>query len=76
MVHAYMCTLCEYIPLHDSYGRVVLVAAGRCAAGIDQIPVWPGWTPLQGLLTLSEQLVRVDLSQVLLVWVVLWVCVW
>ena len=68
-------TLCEYVPLHDPYGWVVCVAAGCHAAGVDQVPMWPGRTPLQGILALSEQLVRVYLGQVL-VWVLLWVRVW
>ena len=69
------CTLCQYVPLHDPYRRVVLVVVGRCAAWMDQIPVWPGWSPLQGILTLSEQLVRVYVGQVR-VWALLRVQLW
>ena len=75
IINPVKCTLCQYVPLHDPYGRVVLVVVGRCAAGMDQIPVWSGWSPLQGILTLSEQLVRVYLGQVL-VWALLWVQLW
>lgn len=75
MVYPQISTLCEYIPLHDPYGWVVLVAAGRRAGGIDQMAMWPGRTALEGLLTLSEQLVRVGLGRVL-VWVLLWVQGW
>lgn len=78
-MHPQISTLRKYIPLHDPYGGVVLVAAGHHAAGIDHIPVRPSRTPLQGLLALSEQLVRVDLGQVMVqvvVWVLLCVQVW
>ncbi len=77
--HRQMCTLSEDVPLHDPYGGVVLVVAGRHAVGIDQVPVRSGRTSLQSFLTFSEQLVWVDLCQVLvqvLVWVLLKVQVW
>lgn len=58
-------TLCEYIPLHDPNGWVGLVVAMRHTTGKHQSPMRPGWTPPQGLFTLSEQLVRVALDHIL-----------
>lgn len=69
-------TLGQNVPLHDPDGGSVLVA-GQQTAGKDQVPVWTGWTALQRLLTLSEQLVWVKLCLLLVqVWVLLWVQVW
>lgn len=77
LVYSWSSTLREYVPLHDPDGGVVLVAAGSHAIGIDQIPVWAGRPSLQGLLALSEQLVRVNLGEVLVqVLVLLQVRVW
>lgn len=43
-----------------------MLASAWChAVEVDQVSVWPGWTSLQGFLTLPEEQLWVCLNQVL-----------